>query len=279
MGKTILVGDIGSTKSSWWFNAPANQELTLGGYNPLVHSPTSGVKLFQDLHSQTGGTQFSEIWYYGAGIIDHRVADEVRKQIQILFPGSLIHIASDLAGAAVAACGYEKGTVAILGTGSHAAFWNGHKIARQANSLGYILGDEGGGCDIGKALLQSYFYKEMPLVIMKEMEVRLPDGRTGFLNLLKASLTPNQYLADFARVAVLFQEHEWILHLVSSRFKLFVKRHLVPLDPGEVVHIVGSIGCIFARLIKHELEESGLKAGEFIKDPARRLFERHLAHE
>lgn len=279
MGKTILVGDIGSTKSSWWFNAPASQELSLGGYNPLVHSPASGIKLFEDLHSKTSETRFSEIWFYGAGVIDHRVSNEVKKQIQSLFPESLIHVASDLTGAAVAACGNDKGTVAILGTGSHAAVWDGHKIVRQANSLGYILGDEGGGCDIGKALLQSYFYHEMPAVIMKEMEDRLPNGRVGFLNNLQASPAPNQYLADFARVAVLFQEHEWIENLVASRFKLFVKRHLVPLSPGEVVHIVGSIGCIFARLIKHELEESGLKAGLFIKDPAHRLFERHLAHE
>lgn len=279
MVKTILVGDIGSTKSSWWFNAPANQELILGGYNPLVHSPESGIKLFEDLHSQTGEIRFSEIWYYGAGIIDHQVVDEVRKQIQKLFPGSLIHIASDLTGAAVAACGYEKGAVAILGTGSHAAVWDGHKIVRQANSLGYILGDEGGGCDIGKALLQSYFYNEIPAAIAKEMEERLPGGRVGLLHHLQASTAPNQYLADFARVAVLFQEHDWIKKLVASRFKLFVKRHLVPLNSGESVHIVGSIGCIFARLIKHELEESGLTAGQFIKDPAHRLFERHLAHE
>lgn len=279
MVKTILVGDIGSTKSSWWYNAPASQELSLGGYNPLVHNLESGRKLFEDLRSKTGEISFSEIWYYGAGVIDHKVADTVRTQIQSLFPGSVTHVASDLSGAAVAACGYDKGAVAILGTGSHAAVWDGHKVVRQANSLGYILGDEGSGCDIGKALLQSYFYNEMPAVIMKEMDERLPAGRVGFLHQLQASATPNQYLADFARVAVLFQEHEWIKSLVASRFKLFVKRHLVPLNPGEAVHIVGSIGCIFARLIRHELEESGLTAGQFIKDPAHRLFERHLAHE
>lgn len=279
MIKTILVGDIGSTKSSWWFSSPVHQEIALGGYNPLVHSPESGARLFKDLYAQIGKTRISEIWYYGAGIIDHKVIDEVRKQIQSLFPDSFIHIASDLTGAAVAACGNEKGTVAILGTGSHAAVWDGHKIVRQANSLGYILGDEGGGCDIGKALLQSYFYHEMPSVIMKVMEERLPNGRVGFLNNLQASSVPNQFLADFARVAVLFQEHEWIENLVASRFKLFVKHHLAPLHPGDIVHIVGSIGCIFARLIKHELEVSGLTAGQFIKDPAHRLFERHLAHE
>jgi hypothetical protein len=181
-------------------------------------------------------------------------------------------------GAAIAACGHKPGTVAILGTGSHAAVFDGQKIDRQANSLGYILGDEGGGCDIGKSLLQAYFYHEMPEQVSREMASRLPDGRSGFLNQLKKSPFPNQFLADFARVAVLFQENDWVKTLVSSRFKLFVKRHVASLPPIGPVHIVGSIGCIFAGLIEHELKESGYSAGDFIREPAHRLFEIHMEH-
>jgi N-acetylglucosamine kinase-like BadF-type ATPase len=279
MSKTILVGDIGSTKSTWWFNSPASQEITLTGFNPMVHSGEAGSRLFETLRSKTGQTGFSEIWYYGAGIVDHQVAQKVRHQILDIFPSSQVHVSSDLAGAAAAACGNEPGTVAILGTGSHAATWDGHKILEQATSLGFILGDEGGGCDIGKVLLQAYFYKEMPQAIMHEMAKKLTSGRAGLLRDLQTSETPNQFLADFARIAVLFQEHEWIKNLVSSRFSLFIRRHLVPLNPSGTVHVVGSIGCIFASLIKHELEDSGMSAGQFIKDPAHRLFERHYEHE
>ena len=278
MHKSILVGDVGSTKSSWCFDTDEEKTIHLDGYNPLFHAPSSRVKLFETLHQHTTNVQFSDIWYYGAGIIDQHIAEEVRQQLMPIYPLSQIHVASDLLGAAIAACRYEPGTVAILGTGSHAAVFNGHKIIRQATSLGYILGDEGGGCDIGKALLQGYFYNELPEALSLEMAKKLPSGRTGLIIELKSSSAPNQYLAEFARVAVLYQEHPWVKEMVTARFKLFVKRHVTPLAPDGPVHIVGSIGCIFAGLLKKELENAGLTLGEIIKDPIHRLFETHKEH-
>jgi glucosamine kinase len=278
MTKTILVGDVGSTKSTWWHNSVTATEIHLPGYNPVAHPSDAGKRLFDLLREETNGILFPEIWYYGAGVIDQSMADKVRQLLHGAFPESLIHVTTDLVGAAAAACGDEPGAVAILGTGSHAAVWDGQKVIRQAVSLGYILGDEGGGCDIGKALIQSYFYKEMPDDISAAMQERLPLDRTILIAELQTSSAPNQYLADFARVAVLNQDHPWIKTLISSRFNLFVNRHIVPLDPQGSVHIVGSIGCIFASLIKQELENSGLSVGSFIKDPALKLFERHLEH-
>lgn len=278
MKKSILVGDIGSTKSTWWYNSDHNHVIQLEGYNPLAHPVQSGMRMLETLRIQTATLDFTDIWYYGTGVIDQQVSTKVTELLRTLFKTGRIHVASDLVGAATTACGNEPGSVAILGTGSHVAVFDGKKIVRQATSLGYILGDEGGGCDIGKALLQSYFYHELPEPLTQEMATLLPSGREGFLNGLQSSSSPNQYLAEFARVAVLFQDHPWIKEMVCSRFRLFVKRHVVPLFPPGPVHIVGSIGCIFAGLIKHELENNGLKAGQFIKDPTHRLFEIHLGH-
>ena len=278
MEKVIIVGDIGSTKSTWWYNTDKVHELHLNGYNPLTHSPEAASQLIQALLTHVGNVRIDEIWYYGAGVINPSITHEIHNTIASFFKDSSIYVSSDLIGAAIAACEYQPGTVAILGTGSHAAVFDGKKIVQQATSLGYILGDEGGGCDIGKALLQSYFYNEIPEPLLEEMHIRLPDGRAGLLNGLRLAVAPNQYLADFARVAVQFQEHPWVQELVSARFKLFVKRHILPLHPSGPVHIVGSIGCIFAGLIQHELENNGLSTGHFIKNPAHRLFEIHLDH-
>lgn len=278
MAKTILVGDVGSTKSTWWYNSDRHYEVHLEGYNPMTHPPRVAEEIFASLSSLITTSTISEIWYYGAGVIEHAIAHRVHELIAREFRDSLIHVSSDLSGAAIAACGHEAGTVAILGTGSHAAVFDGKKIIRQASALGYILGDEGGGCDIGKTMLQEYFADEMPEVLRHEMAKRLPEGRAGLLKELAAAAAPNQFLADFARVAVLFQEHPWVKDLVSSRFKLFIKRHVLPLAPEGPVHIVGSIGCIFGGLIQLELKHHGLTAGKLVKNPAHRLFEIHLEH-
>ena len=277
MKKNILVGDIGSTKSTWWFDDKEAVEIQLPGYNPLMHAAETGIKLFSDVASSLL-TKPTTIFYYGTGVVDAREAEKISMLLSPFFPDASIHIKSDLEGAAIAACGHQPGTVAILGTGSHAAVFDGKQITRQATSLGFILGDEGGGCDIGKMLLQTYFAKEMPEEISLSMFELLPEGRTGLLRELMNSPAPNQFLASFAQVAVDHKEFPWIRQAIRERFALFTRRYLLPLQPVIPVHIVGSIGCIFAGLIKEELEKAGLHSGEFISNPAFRLFERHLQY-
>ncbi|HUR30882.1 MAG TPA: hypothetical protein VMZ69_05585 [Saprospiraceae bacterium] len=277
--KTILVGDIGSTKSSWYLSVPVIRHLSLGGFNPLVHSKDTGVKMFESLHREMGGIIPDTIWYYGSGVVELQAADLVRTLLAHAFPASSIYISTDLEGAARAACGKETGTVAILGTGSHAAVFDGYHILRQANSLGYLLGDEGGGCDIGKSLVKAFFYNQMPEVVRGEMKRLIPGGRGEFLRELYMSPTPNQFLAALAKVAVGLHDHPWMKELIRERFSLFVKTHLVPLSPIGAIHILGSIGSIFGGLIEKELNLNGLKAGLFIQDPSFRLFEMHLEHD
>lgn len=276
MKSAVLIGDIGSTKSSWWFRTDEDHELHLPGYHPVWHEPIQGLRLFERLRAETAGIDFAALWYYGAGVIDQVSHDQVGAHAHHFFPDTTLYIQSDLTGAAVAACGQQPGTVIILGTGSHAAIWDGHNIAKQATSLGYILGDEGGGCDLGKSLLKAYFYHEMPEVLAREMAVLLPGGRTQLLQELRNAAAPNQYLASFARVAVAFHDHVWVKAMVGERLHLFIHHHLLPLNPSGEIHIVGSIGCIFAGLIGQALAEHGLSVGNLIPDPSRRLFERHL---
>ncbi len=278
MKKSIVVGDIGSTKSSWWVSGIEPKEINLSGFNPMVHTLEGGINMLKSLSTELDGLTPAVIWYYGAGVIDIQAEQIIKTLLHHEFPESTLYVNSDLLGAAMATCGKEAGTVAILGTGSHAAVFDGHRIIRQANALGYILGDEGGGCDIGKSLLQAYFYNEMPESVRVEMKKNVPDGRAALMKQLYSSPSPNQYLATFAQVAVLMQEDSWIRELVSSRFKLFFKNQLFPLRPIEPVHILGSIGCIFADLIEKELRAYALKAGTFLKDPSYRLFTMHLDH-
>ncbi|MEP6647256.1 MAG: hypothetical protein ABJC12_09200 [Saprospiraceae bacterium] len=279
MSETILVGDIGSTKSSWWLSGNKPVEIHLNGFNPLVHSSKAGIDMISSLADELNGIHPDKIWYYGAGLVSNVESNQVKTLFETKFRPGKINVKSDLAGAAIAACGSKAGTVIILGTGSHAAVFDGHEIIRQTNALGFILGDEGGGCDIGKCLLRAYYYDQMPLEVRTLMEKFLPGSRSEFLKALTSSSTPNQYLAKFAEVAVAMKDHPWLKNIVITRFDLFIRNHLLPLYPAGQVHVVGSIGCIFADLIENELVKNGLSAGEFIKDPGYRLFTMHVNHE
>jgi glucosamine kinase len=278
MQTSILVGDIGSTKSTWWFHAMTDREIHLKGYNPIAHSEKQGAALFESLKAELKDTTVSAVWYYGTGVINETIEEQVRQQLSAVFPGSQLHVSSDLVGAALAASGKQAGAIAILGTGSHAAIWDGSAITGQAVSLGYILGDEGSGCDIGKSLIQAYFYQELPPAIHAEMEKLFPQGRAGFFEAFKNSESPNSFLAEYAGVAVRHKDDPWIKNLIASRFKLFVQRHLIPLSPLSPIHVIGSIGFIFADLLREEFSRAGFSAGHFIQNPSRQLFELHTAN-
>ncbi len=279
MPKNILVGDIGSTKSTWWSNSEGNREFLLTGYNPLTQSEEVGTRLFEQLWHTTEGASFSNIWYYGAGVVDKEVANTILTSIKKYFPSAQIEIDSDLLGAARAACGKNAGTLAILGTGSHAAVYDGNRITRQASSLGYLLGDEGGGTDIGKELIKAFFYRQMPEAITNSMRKLVPENRSDFLQQLYHHAAPNQFLAQFAKVAAEHQANAWVQQLVLSRFELFIKNHLLALHPVGPIQVIGSVGTIFAGLFQKALENNDLQPGTFIKDPAQRLFEMHLQYE
>ncbi|MEO8088565.1 MAG: hypothetical protein ABI763_17235, partial [Bacteroidota bacterium] len=136
MNEYIVVGDIGSTKSSWWVSGDKSKEIRLGGFNPLVHPYEVGTIMLTSLSKEIQGISPDRIWYYGAGVVDDQVAQAVKNLLHQMFPTSKVNVHSDLAGAALATCGKEAGTVAILGTGSHAAVFDGKSIIRQANALG-----------------------------------------------------------------------------------------------------------------------------------------------
>ncbi len=278
MPQNILVGDIGSTKSSWRANFGPQREILLSGYNPIAQEHGTGLQLAEALAESLADAQPDEIWYYGAGIVDAQRAEHIRKMLGLHFPSCVINVFSDLRGACVAACENQPGTVSILGTGSHAAVFDGKEIIRSARSLGYILGDEGGGSDIGKTLIRHYFYGTMPHEIKSLMEEAIAGTREEFIARLYHGSSPNQYLASFARIAGQQQANPWIRDLLLDRFHAFMDLHLGPLSPEGPVHVVGSIGFIFAGLIRPELEKRGWHPGKFIQDPGQQLFELHTKH-
>ena len=111
MNQVILVGDIGSTKSSWWLSGNEPKEISLPGFNPVVHELDTGMNLVTSLKKELKENIPHSIWYYGAGVIDDQSKEIVKQLFIKKFPDSKLFVHSDLLGAAIATCGREAGTV------------------------------------------------------------------------------------------------------------------------------------------------------------------------
>ncbi|MCP4440295.1 MAG: hypothetical protein GY810_15225 [Aureispira sp.] len=278
----ILIADSGSTKTIWYLTN--GQEYTIyhtKGYNPFLLS-TAEIEgsLKKDLFPQLNISvdQVQQIHFYGAGCGSVETQECVRNLLKKCFSNALVNVHNDLLGTARATCQNNAGLCCILGTGSNACVFDGNQIIDNTVSLGYILGDEGSGANIGKLLIQSFFYKKLPAELTKAFEQKYKLSRGPFLTRLFKGNMPNQYLASFSLFCAEKIEHLFIQELVGQAFDSFIQEHVLPFlkkYPDLVVHFSGSVAYGYQEILRKRLTPYNIRLGKIIKAPFPDLLDYH----
>lgn len=270
----LVIGDIGSTKGAWTGVVNGDpQPLLTDGFNPHAH-PNAVLRSILTRLGEAYG-DIGELIYYGTGISDHVVAEDISDEISRSVQVDKVRVHSDLLGAARACLGNREGVVAILGTGSNACRYDGAEVSAMTPSLGYPLGDEGSGWRIGSALIREFYYGRMPADLSPQFKKLLPDTRRELLGYLKGSPQPNRYLASFATFAGEHRKHPWISDTIRNCLDAFIKSHLRPFTSDEPVHFAGSIAGTFIDILEELLNEYGLTIGGVVPDPLEALIKYH----
>jgi len=149
-----MVVDGGSTKCHWLaFGDGPDVLFASPGLNPLMLNFNEIVSRFLQAAEGREVGLVDEIYYYGAGCIGGEVNSKVAKAISQVFGCQSVVVYSDILGAARATLGRSSGIACILGTGCNSCHYDGENIVSNIPPLGYILGDEGSGADIGKRIV------------------------------------------------------------------------------------------------------------------------------
>lgn len=151
----ILIADSGSTKTEWLLVGKQGIERTFrtSGINPYFLGEEEIRRvLTREVLVELPIERITDVYFYGAGCIG-LPGEMLCLQLHRVIGPDTVEVNSDLIGAARALFGDKAGIVAILGTGSNSGFYDGRDIILQTPSLGFILGDEGSGSDLGKHLL------------------------------------------------------------------------------------------------------------------------------
>src|SRR5680860_1193959 len=151
----ILIADSGSTKTSWCLSGKNGftEYFSTNGINPFFRSTEEIVEELQEKLMTKITAEVSQIFFYGAGIINEEKGNVIKLALNQLFPLAEIDVQSDLLAAARSTLGKKKGIACILGTGSNSCFYDGEKITEHIPPLGFILGDEGSGAVLGRFLV------------------------------------------------------------------------------------------------------------------------------
>ncbi|WP_304510455.1 ATPase [Duncaniella muris] len=277
-----VIADAGSTKIEWALlgkDSRCRLRLCTRGFNAAQSHTDRLVEIIrEDAPALLGdATGCSAIYFYGAGCIGER-CDEVGSVLKATFAAETAHVDSDMLAAARALCGSEPGIACILGTGSNSCLYDGRRITANTPPMGFILGDEGSGASLGKALLTGIFKRRLPQSVISLFTNRYPEAdKAEVIRNVYRGERPAAYLASFAPFLKEHIDLPEISRLVTDEFTRFFSMNILDYDNARAlpVHFIGSIAHHFAPQLRRAAADCGLTIGRITQAPMDALISFH----
>jgi N-acetylglucosamine kinase-like BadF-type ATPase len=267
----ILIADGGSTNVDWRLTDKGTviYKGRTDGINPFFKPYYEIYKTInKNLLPELKDFSISEVHFFGAGCIYFDKKEIVRRAIEDNFNVNKIVVESDLLGAATGLWGDNAGIVGILGTGSNSCFYDGNKITQNVPSLGYIIGDEGGGASMGRLFLNSCIKNQLSNGIKEKFLEYSGLTIPGILDRVYNQPAPNTLLGMISYFIFENIYDDSIYNLVFSSFEDFFCKNIMQYDyKNYPVNLTGSISFVFENIIRKVANKLDVKIGETCKSP------------
>ncbi len=279
-----LIIDCGSTKAEWVLLNGKNvvSRFVSNGFNPNFCDEKLIAEIIENSLQNIDNQNVKRVIFYGSGCGSEANQNKIKVIFQKALNKAEIVVFPDTLGACHALFGKKPGIACILGTGSNACVFDGEKITRSVASLGFMIGDEGSGCHIGKRIVHDYFLGLMPEDLRLKFDEKYHLDRDAFLKRVYQGEQPSRFLAEFAKFASENIDNQYIKQTVGLCFEEFIKFSLmVSAKDNEIprfarndsVGFVGSIAYIFKEILLQQLENYNIKCSIILKNPMDGLIE------
>lgn len=283
MGKSILIADSGSTKTAWALLLPTGElnTFTGTGINPFMLSQAEiEMLLLKEVCPQVNACSsiVGKVFFYGAGCRGGEESRSVADALKTMLSVENVSVYSDLLGAAHALCGDKSGIACILGTGSASCHYDGMQIVKNVPSLGYILGDEGSGAVIGRALVNELFKGDLPSEIYDSFIKICPNGVSDVLQRVYKEPFPNRFLASLvSSVVAPHRDNPEIQKLLKAEFNKFFDRNIHHYAvPDLPIGFVGGLAFHFEKELRDVASEKGYRVAQVLNNPLEGLCKMYL---
>jgi len=277
----ILIADSGGTKTEWGLitSNGSVKKYSCKGLNPYLANQTEFNTSITSGFTEEERKMVARLFFYTAGGNSDYMNNVIVQYLSPNFPNASIVVQSDIVGAANALFGKKSGYIGLLGTGSGWAWYDGVDIRNKISGMGYILGDEGSGSDLGKILIKDAYRGDMPTHLRNKFVAKYHPPEILIRNLYDA---PNKahYLAKFATFIHENLHDDYMYELVYQRFGLFVSLLTDKnMEPGlSNIGFVGSIAHSFQSVLIPVLSSKGIRRPNIMKSPLEALIKYHLNH-
>lgn len=265
-----LIADAGSSKTEWALVCGEGDFRTWesAGVNALI---CNDLELRTTFNEALKGVdeEIESTHFYGAGCTSDAVAQKIA---EALSGYGRVEAMSDLWGAARGLLGRERGLVAILGTGSNCGSYDGERIVGHMAPMGYIIGDEGSGTALGKALLRKVYRGSESL--RKDFELRTGADYSTVLERVYRMEGANRFLASLTPYIIELGMNEVATEVFDAFFAAARERF-----PEErEIALTGGVAYGFAKEIAHAAKRAGFTVKRIEQRPMSGLIKFH-SHE
>ncbi len=277
----ILIADSGGTKTAWRVIDKGRivNDIETKGLNPYYRTPETIINVISNELFPNISSNIAEIYFYGAGCSNIEGCNKIRDVLHKTFPEAQIEVTHDLLGVARALCENKEGIACILGTGSNSCHYDGVEIVKNIPSLGYILGDEGGGSFMGKKLVTDYLRGNMPRELADIFHQKFKLGKSEIEKKVYLEDNPMQFLSGFAPFILDHVKEQYMHDLVSSSFRIYLEYSVFKYQNYKrlPIHFVGGVAYNFREILIEVLNDEGLKIGNILNNPIEGLTQYHLS--
>lgn len=277
----IVIVDGGSTKCDWVLLNDAGEfhsKTQTIGFNPnIIDVEKVPTELEKNNELKDHKYTIKHVFFYGSGCGVEENRKKVENALKKFFVHANVSAKEDLIAAAYSAYTGKPAIVCILGTGSNSCFFDGKDIRLELPSLGFLIGDDGSGCALGKIILKNYFMKKLPPDLHEEFEKTYNLGIDELIRNMYHNPRANAYLADFSKFIIDRKEHPFLQHLVFNELKNFLDFQVLPYEESKTceINFIGSIAYYYEDILRAAAAEYHLNIGKIVQKPIESLVEYH----
>lgn len=272
-----LIAESGATKTDWALIEDGSVEFRRSeGLHPLY--PDEEVH-HKELKQILDGVRVDQVVFYGAAAISEEVTKPIRKLLETHLGQIEIRFFDDLTAIAHASF-FEEGIAGIIGSGSGSGRFREGKIVDRVAALGYVLGDEGSGADMGKRLLRGLLRNRFSPETHGWLEQRL--GKLEYNTVVERvyrSSRPSFWLSGLAGKVFENEAPEELMQLADQALESWASVHYdaYGLSGPNPVVLTGGIANRFGERLTRLLQERGAGEVRIVEKLIVRLAERDLA--
>lgn len=284
----LLVADSGGTKTDWALvvsHGTLPHLLTSEGWSPTgrgSNQTAAELGLWLTAQPELNQPDVAEVHFYGAGMTQPAAEAAIQAALRHTYPDALVHVRTDLLGAARAVAGHRPALVGITGTGSIAGLYDGQAFTRLSGGYGYLITDPGSAAHIGQCLLAELLRGRASAASEALFQEQLGATLTVYVQSLYASRTPQRDLAAVTQALFAHLAHEaWVQAVFEGCLAQFWLQDIIPLLPPlpPPVALVGSLAHACEALHRRLAQQHGLPAPTILARPLQALVAFHVNHE